>query len=632
MSILSFFNINKYYGNDLVLDHVSFDINKGDKIALIGSNGEGKTTILKLILKDEEKTNLYNENKISEISILKNLKIGYLNQNLINSLDNTIMQECLLCFKEVFKVEDEMQSLLNLIQEDKNNQELLEKYNNLIEYYKEIGGYTYLSDIKNYLSRFNFDSSYYDKKVSTLSGGERTKLAFVKLLMFKYDLLLLDEPTNYIDISTIEWLERYLKSYKGTILFVSHDIYFIENVANRIFELNNHKLEVFNSDYKNYLETKKERYKFLEKEKEKQDEEIIKLKKFIDFYMPKPRFASRAKDKEKKLNKLLENRVAIEKEYHKNININLKSNNLKNKELLSIKDLVVGYDKPLLNEISIDIYSYDKVAIMGDNGIGKSTLIKTIYGLLKPLKGEIISKRKLNIGYFNQFDLEKEEPNQSIFDYLRKNNSNLTDNELRNALGKFFFKSDDINKNLFSTSNGERKRLLLCNLSLKSYDLLLLDEPANHLDLDTKKSLIDSLNKYDGAIIFISHDRFFVNQLANKLIFLTKSKNYIIEGNYDDLLIKVNNFEDIENKENNFNKEKTSESELIKTRQNKLSKNMITKLSNESKDIEDRLNQINEIISNSKYSSYEELTKLVNEKEELENKYLELLTKLEDNI
>ena len=631
MSILSFLNISKYYGSDLILDHISFDINKGDKIALIGSNGEGKTTILKLILKEEDVTNNYYENKISEISYLKNIKIGYLNQNLITSLDNTVMQECLLCYKEVFEIEEKMQAVLNQMQENKNNEELLEKYNNLIEYYKEIGGYSYLSDIKNYLARFNFDNSYYDKKVSTLSGGERTKLAFAKLLMFKYDLLLLDEPTNYIDISTIEWLEKFLKSYKGTILFVSHDTYFIENVANKIFELSNHKLEVFNCDYKNYLKLKEERYKYLEKEKEKQDEEITKLRRFIEFYMPKPRFTSRAKDKEKKLNKILENKIEIEKERHKNINLNLQSSNLKNKELLCVKNVVVGYDTPLLKEISFDIYSNDKIAIMGDNGIGKSTLIKTIYGMLKPLQGEILSKRKLNIGYFNQFDLEKEDSKQTILEYLRNNNLNLSDKELRSALGKFYFKGDDINKNLFSTSNGERKRLLLCNLSLKSYDLLLLDEPANHLDLDTKKSLIDSLNKYNGAILFISHDRFFVNQLASKLIYLTKNKNYIIEGNYDDLLIDLEK----ENSENNIakeNKEQLVEKSIAKPQQNnKLSKNMIVKLQSEVKEIELRLSGINEILTNASYSSYEEVDELVNEKEKLETKYLDLLSKLEEN-
>ena len=631
MSILSFLNISKYYGSDLILDHISFDINKGDKIALIGSNGEGKTTILKLILKEEDVTNNYNENKISDISYLKNIKIGYLNQNLITSLDNTVMQECLLCYKEVFEIEEKMQTVLNQMQENKNNDELLEKYNNLIEYYKEIGGYSYLSDIKNYLARFNFDNSYYDKKVSTLSGGERTKLAFAKLLMFKYDLLLLDEPTNYIDISTIEWLEKFLKSYKGTILFVSHDTYFIENVANKIFELSNHKLEVFNCDYKNYLKLKEERYKYLEKEKEKQDEEITKLRRFIEFYMPKPRFTSRAKDKKKKLNKILENKIEIEKEKHKNINLNLQSSNLKNKELLCIKNVVVGYDTPLLKEISFDIYSNDKIAIMGDNGIGKSTLIKTIYAMLKPLHGEILSKRKLNIGYFNQFDLEKEDSKQTILEYLRNNNLNLSDKELRSALGKFYFKGDDINKNLFSTSNGERKRLLLCNLSLKSYDLLLLDEPANHLDLDTKKSLIDSLNKYNGAILFISHDRFFVNQLASKLIYLTKNKNYIIEGNYDDLLIDLER----ESSENNIakeNKEQLVEKSSAKPQQNnKLSKNMIVKLQSEVKQIELRLSEINEILTNASYTSYEEVDELVDEKEKLETKYLDLLSKLEEN-
>ena len=638
MSLVSFNNVSKYYGSDLILDHISFVINKNEKIALIGNNGEGKTTILKLLLKEELPTLISKEDKPGEISIIKNLKIGYLNQNLISDLNNTVIEELLLVFKNTIKKEQELNEFLKILYANPNDLKLIEKYNNLLEEFKELRGYTYKSDIKNYLARFNFDESYYNKKISTLSGGERMKIAFIKLLLFNYDLLLLDEPTNYIDVSSIEWLENFIKLYKGTVLYISHDIYFIKETANKILELNNHKLTTYNTTYDNYIKLKEERYKNLLKESKKQDDEIEKLQRFITFYKPKPRFVSRAKDKEKKLEKILNNKVIIEKENHKNINIKLSSNNLTNKEILNVKDLVVGYDnKALLKSISFDLYSNDKLAIMGDNGIGKSTLLKTLAKKINQIRGEVIYKRKLNIGYFEQFDIDQKYYNYTIIEYLRSQNIDVNDNNLRGALGKFYFKGDDINKNISLLSNGEKKRVMLCDLTLKTYDLLLLDEPANHLDLDTKESLINSLKNYNGAIIFISHDRFFVNEIANKLLFLTNKNNYYIDGNYDDFLLEKEKLDNIYNKEQN-NEEKINQehhnNELQNTNQtnkSKLSKNAINKINSEIKEIEIKLKEIEDFLNNANYNDYEKIKRLQEEKNELEEKYVAYLEDLEKN-
>ena len=638
MSLVSFNNVSKYYGSDLILDHISFVINKNEKIALIGNNGEGKTTILKLLLKEELPTLISKEDKPGEISIIKNLKIGYLNQNLISDLNNTVIEELLLVFKNTIKKEQELNEFLKILNANPNDLKLIEKYNNLLEEFKELRGYTYKSDIKNYLARFNFDESYYNKKISTLSGGERMKIGFIKLLLFNYDLLLLDEPTNYIDVSSIEWLENFIKLYKGTVLYISHDIYFIKETANKILELNNHKLTTYNTNYDNYIKLKEERYKNLLKESKKQDEEIEKLQRFITFYKPKPRFVSRAKDKEKKLEKILNNKVIIEKENHKNINIKLSSNNLTNKEILNVKDLVVGYDnKALLKSISFDLYSNDKLAIMGDNGIGKSTLLKTIAKKINQISGEVIYKRKLNIGYFEQFDIDQKYYNYTIIEYLRSQNIDVNDNNLRAALGKFYFKGDDINKNISLLSNGEKKRVMLCDLTLKTYDLLLLDEPANHLDLDTKESLINSLKNYNGAIIFISHDRFFVNEIANKLLFLTNKNNYYIDGNYDDFLLEKEKLDNIYNKEQNHEIKIKQESQNVElqndnqTNKSKLSKNTINKINNEIKEIEIKLKKIEDFLNNANYNDYEKIKQLQEEKNELEEKYVTYLEDLEKN-
>lgn len=638
MSLVSFNNVSKYYGSDLILDHISFVINKNEKIALIGNNGEGKTTILKLLLKEELPTLISKEDKPGEISIIKNLKIGYLNQNLISDLNNTVIEELLLVFKNTIKKEQELNEFLKILNANPNDLKLIEKYNNLLEEFKELRGYTYRSDIKNYLARFNFDESYYNKKISILSGGERMKIGFIKLLLFNYDLLLLDEPTNYIDVSSIEWLENFIKLYKGTVLYISHDIYFIKETANKILELNNHKLTTYNTNYDNYIKLKEERYKNLLKESKKQDEEIEKLQRFITFYKPKPRFVSRAKDKEKKLEKILNNKVIIEKENHKNINIKLSSNNLTNKEILNVKDLVVGYDnKALLKSISFDLYSNDKLAIMGDNGIGKSTLLKTIAKKINQISGDIIYKRKLNIGYFEQFDIDQKYYTYTIIEYLRSENIDVNDNNLRAALGKFYFKGDDIIKNISLLSNGEKKRVMLCDLTLKTYDLLLLDEPANHLDLDTKESLINSLKNYNGAIIFISHDRFFVNEIANKLLFLTNKNNYYIDGNYDDFLLEKEKLDNIYNKEQNHEVKIKQEFQNVElqndnqTNKSKLSKNSINKINNEIKEIEIKLKEIEDFLNNANYNDYERIKQLQEEKNELEEKYVTYLEDLEKN-
>lgn len=638
MSLVSFNNVSKYYGSDLILDHISFVINKNEKIALIGNNGEGKTTILKLLLKEELPTLISKEDKPGEISIIKNLKIGYLNQNLISDLNNTVIEELLLVFKNTIKKEQELNEFLKILNANPNDLKLIEKYNNLLEEFKELRGYTYKSDIKNYLARFNFDESYYNKKISTLSGGERMKIGFIKLLLFNYDLLLLDEPTNYIDVSSIEWLENFIKLYKGTVLYISHDIYFIKETANKILELNNHKSTTYNTNYANYIKLKEERYKNLLKESKKQDEEIEKLQRFITFYKPKSRFVSRAKDKEKKLEKILNNKVIIEKENRKNINIKLSSNNLTNKEILNVKDLVVGYDnKALLKSISFDLYSNDKLAIMGDNGIGKSTLLKTIAKKINQISGDVIYKRKLNIGYFEQFDIDQKYYTYTIIEYLRSQNTDVNDNNLRAALGKFYFKGDDINKNISLLSNGEKKRVMLCDLTLKTYDLLLLDEPANHLDLDTKESLINSLKNYNGAIIFISHDRFFVNEIANKLLFLTNKNNYYIDGNYDDFLLEKEKLDNIYNKEQNHEIKIKQEFQNVElqndnqTNKSKLSKNSINKINNEIKEIEIKLKEIEDFLNNANYNDYERIKQLQEEKNELEEKYVTYLEDLEKN-
>lgn len=631
MSLISFSNVTKYYSLDLILDHVSFSINKGEKVALVGPNGTGKTTILKLILKKELPTLVAKEDKPGEISILSGTKIGYLNQNAIEDLNNTVLDELNLAFKDIKKELSQFEDLTNKISTS-NDEKLLNKYNELLDHLNSIHAFNIDNKIDEYLTRFHFPLDIKSEKVSSLSGGERMKIAFIKLLLVDYDLLLLDEPTNHLDISTIEWLEEYLKSYKGTILFISHDRYFLDTLATKILDLDNHKVTTYCMKYDDYLKEKEINYQNQLAQYKKEEEEMERLKKFIEFYMPKPRFVGRAKDRVHKLEKLEKNHIDKPVKENKNINFSIEGSNLKNKGLIEMNDVVAGYDFPLFKSFSFTLYGKDRLAIVGDNGIGKTTLIKSIIKQIPLISGTIKYLRELKIGYIKQNDYEFYSKDTCL-DYLRSKYPNKLDKELRSALGRFLFKKEDVFKNCTTLSNGERMRLVLCDLSLSDYDVLILDEPTNHLDLVTKECLLNALKNYKGAIIFISHDRYFINSLADFVLYLSKDRTILIEGNYDDLKLEL---DDLNSKESELNSNKSDEN---KKKENlvydplpqvlKLSNNKLTELKNESEKIENRLNEIDELLGMD-FEDYKEIDSLTDEKSELEERYFEILSILEE--
>ena len=617
MSLISFSNVSKLYGSEVILDHISFAINEKEKVALIGNNGAGKTTIFKLILKEITPTLLPKEDKPGEISILSNLKIGYLNQNAISDINNLVKDELLLPFKHTLELENKIKNIESnkLINNDDIN-----KYNELLEEYEKNRGYTYQNEIKEMVTKFGFPLEILTRPISSLSGGERMKIAFIKILLFNYDLLLLDEPTNHLDISTIEWLENFLKSYKETIFFISHDIYFIENLATKIIELENHKITTYNTNYNNYLKLKKEHYEYLLKESKKEEKEIARLKRFIEFYMPKPRFVGRAKDRVKKLEKIEKNRVEVPLNNKKDIKFKLEGSNLASKGLLEFKDVIVGYDFPLIKPFSFTLYGKDHLAIIGDNGIGKTTLIKSINKEIPLLNGSIKELRKIKYGYIKQNDYSFGDTSLNALEYLKREYPIKLEKELRNILGKFYFQGDEVFKNIQMMSNGEKMRLILAKLSLSDYDILLLDEPTNHLDLATKNSLIDALKNYEGAIIFISHDRYFINQLATSILYLSKTNSIYLEGNYDNLKETLNKTPAA------LINEKELIKKLEKPKENKpiLSNNKVLEIKKEISDIENKINEIDEALG-SNFTSYTEYDSLNEEKENLETRYLELL-------
>ena len=629
MALISFSNVTKYYSLNLILDHVTFQINKGEKVALVGSNGAGKTTLFKLILKEEEPTLVAKEDKVGDISILTGTKIGYLNQDAISDVNNTVLEELEIPFlplKEKLNKFNELTLKLN----ENTSLEELNHYNELLDELTRDGAFTIKNKISEYLSRFKLPESMLNEKIKSLSGGERMKIAFIKLLLVDYDLLLLDEPTNHLDISTIEWLENYLKDYRGTILFISHDRYFLNTLANKILDLENHKIDTYNMSYDNYLKEKEIKYQNLLAQYEKEEEEMERLKKFIEFYMPKPRFVGRAKDRVHKLERLEANHIDKPTKENRNIKIKLEGSNLKNKGLISFDNVSAGYDAALFPPFSFTLYGKDHLAIIGDNGIGKTTLVKSIMHEIPLICGEIKYLRDLKIGYIKQNDYEFVSKDTCL-DYLKKKYPAKTERELRTALGRFLFKKEDVFKNCTLLSNGERMRLVLCDLSLSEYDVLILDEPTNHLDLVTKECLLSALKEYKGAIIFISHDRYFINSLADFVLYLSREKSAINEGSYDDLKAIL----DGENNDSFSHESSKTETkkELVYDKlekKEKLSNNKIQELKNRAHEIEEELLFIDDELSKD-FEDYKVIDELTDRKSELESEYFKIIENLENN-
>ena len=627
MSLISFSNVTKCYSLNMILDHVSFSINKGEKVALVGSNGAGKTTIFKLILKEEEPTFLPKEDKPGDISILNGTKIGYLNQDAIKDINHTVKEELELAFTEIFQKLDKFNEITEKLVIN-HDEKVLEEYNAKLDELNELDAFNLDNKIENYLTRFHFPLSILDAKVRTLSGGERMKIAFIKILLGSFDVLLLDEPTNHLDISTIEWLEDYLVEFKGTILFISHDRYFLSKIATKILDLDNKKVSTYNLKYDDYLKEKELRYQQELEKFNKEEEEMERLKKFIEFYMPKPRFVGRAKDRVHKLEKLEAAHIDKPVKENKNIKFKIEGSNLKNKGLLEIKDLSCGYDDALFPSFSFTLYGKDRLAIIGDNGIGKTTLIKTILKEIPEISGVFKELRPLKIGYIKQNDYDFVSKDTCL-EYLEKKYPNKLERELRTALGRFLFKKEDVFKNCSLLSNGERMRLVLCDLSLREYDVLILDEPTNHLDLVTKECLLSTLKDYEGAIIFISHDRYFINSLATHVLYLSKDESLVIEGNYDDFKEIHENASVVDEINETIKEEKPLVYDKLEEK-SKLSNNKVKEYKEKLKELEAKINEIDEQLSMD-FEDYSIIDELSDEKAVLEEKYFEILEILENN-
>lgn len=622
MAVLSLNNINKTYNGEVVLKDITFSVNKNDKIAIIGDNGTGKTTLLKIINKQIESDSgfIYYEDLDS---------IGYLSQEVISNGDNTLIEEMELAFSNLKKIEKDMEICLEKINLNHNNEDI-NRYSSMEEKYTLLGGYEYKYKIESLLNKFGFNKDFYNRKLKTFSGGEKTRASLVKLLLKNPSLLLLDEPTNHLDLIMIEWLEKYLNSYSGTIIIVTHDQVFIDNIATKVLEIENHQATLYPGNYSYYSKEKVLRYQQQLKQFNLQEKEIKRYEMLIAKFKPKPTKTSFAQSLEKKLAKM--EKIEKPKDRKKTIKATFKSTLTQHVIMHKIDNLVFGYNNiPLAEPLSLDIYNGDKITIMGQNGSGKTTLLQCLMKNSFLLSGKNIPLRDYKYFYFDQ-NQQILDPEKTLFDTIQDEFPLMDNTQVRTLLGRFLFSDDDVFKLVKNLSGGEKIRLIFAQITLRDYQILFLDEPTNHLDFSTKKVLAEILDDYEGTIIMVSHDRYFINHVANKIVYLQNKKFIIENGNYDDFL----NLHTIEN--NTFNvllkkqtQEKKNEEKQIKPK-SKNNKKEISNLEKEILKLEDKKFELEEKLNNPE-ANYDwlEYKKIQEEIEQIEEKMQDLLIKL-DNL
>lgn len=526
--LLSVQGLTKEFSGERLFEPVSFIVRDHDRTAILGPNGTGKSTLIKMILGQEEITD-------GNIIFSKNVTIGYLSQDVIENTENTLYQEALSVFSPLIEEEKKLKELSEQLAFHADDKKLLEEYSKLQNDFEIKDGYNYRYKIDMILNMFSFSKIDYDRKISTFSGGEKTRVAFAKLLLINPDILILDEPTNHLDIISIEWLEDYLSSYQGAVLFVSHDIAFVKHLANHILDIDNHVFTMYNANYDNFAKMKKDNYENALAQFKAQEEERARLERFITFYMPKPRFASRARDRVKKLERLNANAMKDPRfRDQKTLSMGLKGEIREGKKLMDFNDVGIGYDTPLISNINFTLYGKDHLAIMGANGIGKSTFGKVLLNELEPILGNIRRYFHMNIGVLRQ-DIRSYSSDETLFDHFRNQYPKMSNEEIYSGLARYGFTYGESNeKRLCDLSGGELMRVEILQLSLEDYDLLLLDEPTNHLDMVSISELVDALNDYEGTLVIISHDRDFIDKTCNKLLYLYHKTGYYYEGPYEE--------------------------------------------------------------------------------------------------
>ncbi|QVK18806.1 ABC-F family ATP-binding cassette domain-containing protein [Mycoplasmatota bacterium] len=579
MNLITVNHLKKSFGVTSILDNINLSLNSHGKMAIVGRNGAGKSTLVKIIcgLETYDSGNIY---------LSSNLKLGYFSQDSLINSEEKVIDEMSLVFDKQITLKKKLDKLANQLNTT-SDEETLTKYTNMLQTFEEIGGYTFEYHIETILNKFGF-KDYYHHQVNQLSGGQRTRLALAKLLLSEPDLLILDEPTNHLDLETVEFLENFLKSYKHAIIIISHDRYFLNQVVNQVYEIEFNQGFLYKGNYDSYLTQKNERYEHMKKQFDLQQKMIQKEQEFINKNIVRATTSSRAKSRRKKLEKIevLENPNVDNKNIKVNFDFSRNTGNI----VLDVQNLSIGYEEPFLNNIDFLIKKGEKVAILGPNGIGKSTLLKTLNKAINPLGGNIKYGAGVNIAYFDQ-DLAMLHSNNTVLDELWDENRMMLEKDIRGVLGSFLFTGDDVFKCVNDLSGGEKVRLALSKLTLVKANLLILDEVTNHLDILSREVLESALINFPGTIIFVSHDRFFINQVATRIIEITIDEVVEYIGDYNYYIEKKKEANLIEETKKETNANHFMEQKKLKSEQKKRQKK-IDNLEEEIAQLEDELHQL----------------------------------------
>lgn len=596
MIILQGNKIERSFSGDVLFDNINIQVDERDRIALVGRNGAGKSTLLKILVGEEAPTS-------GEINTKRDLNLSYLAQDSRFESSNTIYAEMLNVFASLRADEKRLRDMeikmAELTGADLNK--LMTDYDRLSEDFRQRGGFTYESDIRAILNGFKFDESMWEMPISDLSGGQNTRLALAKMLLEKPELLVLDEPTNHLDIETIAWLENYLVNYQGALIIVSHDRYFLDKVATVTLDLTKHSLDRYVGNYSKFMDLKAEKLATEAKNFEKQQKEIAKLEDFVNRNIVRASTTKRAQARRKQLEKM--ERLDKPMEGQKSANMTFHADKVSGNVVLTVRDVAIGYDDEILSEnISLDVKKMDAIAIVGPNGIGKTTFIKSVVGELPFINGTSTYGANVEVGYYDQTQSALT-PSNTVLDELWNDFATTPEVEIRNRLGAFLFSGDDVKKSVSMLSGGEKARLLLAKLSMENNNFLILDEPTNHLDIDSKEVLENALIDFDGTLLFVSHDRYFINRVATKVMEISEDGATIYLGDYDYYLEKKAELEELARLEaeenqgpeeiqvasagaNDYQAQKANQKEM-----RKLSRR-IEQIENELETIEERLEEI----------------------------------------
>lgn len=625
--ILALNNISKAFGTDVILENISFNIEEGEKVALVGVNGAGKSTLFKIITGELTSDN-------GQVVMPKNTNIGYFSQNLEIDSTKTIYAELLTVFEPVMAIEQKMRDMEARMGEISGDElkELMKSYDELSIELENINGYEYESRLRGVIKGLGFSDDESVQVISELSGGQKTRVALGKLLLTAPDVLLLDEPTNHLDINALNWLEDYLKGYKGAVIAVSHDRFFLDRVAGKVIEIENRKSKIFYGNYSYYAQKKivdreieLKQYINQQKEIKHQQEVIKKLREFN-----REKSIRRAESREKALEKM--DKLSIPENLPDKMHFTITPEKESGNDVLSVESLSMAFDDTKLFEnITFDVKKGEKVALIGPNGIGKTTLFRIILDRLKPVSGSVKLGASVIVGYYDQEQSDLSY-NKSIFDEISDTYPDLTNTKIRNVLAAFVFTGDDVFKTISTLSGGEKGRVALAKIMLSNANFLILDEPTNHLDLNSKEILESVLRDYDGTVLYISHDRYFINSTATRIVELTSNKANIYLGNYDYYIekkkdISVNIAVEEVVTETKLDWQKQKEQQALQRKK----ENSIKRLEEEIAQTEEKISELSELLEKEEvYTNAVKSGEIFEEKEELETKLLELYGQWEE--